>query len=103
MTSRKIAYWVIPPKGNGAFVASMENTLETYKKPYNKNFPVICMDEQPIQLLDDVCEPIPETKNHPKRVDYEYERKGTASIFMFTEPLTGWREVHVRPHRTKTD
>ena len=103
MTSRKIAYWVIPPKENGAFVAAMENVLETYKKPYNEDFPVVCMDEQPIQLLDDVWEPIPETVSHPKRVDYEYKRCGTASIFMFTEPLNGWREVHVRPRRTKID
>lgn len=103
MTSRKIEYWVIPPKENGAFVAAMENILETYKTEYNKSFPVICMDEQPIQLLDNAWEPIPETTAHPKRVDYEYERKGTGSIFMFTEPLTGWRQVHIRKHRTKLD
>lgn len=103
MTSRKIEYWVIPPKENGAFVAAVENILETYKTRYNKRFPVICMDEQPIQLLDDAWQPIPETTTHPKRVDYEYERKGTASIFMFTEPLSGWRQVHVRKHRTKQD
>lgn len=103
MTSRKIGYWVIPPKENGAFVAAMENILETYKTPYNKQFPVICMDEQPVQLLDDVRPSIPETTAHPKRVDYEYERKGTASIFMFTEPLSGWRQVHLRERRTKLD
>lgn len=103
MTSRKIEYWVIPPKENGAFVAAMENVLETYKTPYNPEYPVICMDEQPVQLLDDVWEPIPETKNHPQRVDYEYERQGTASIFMFTEPLMGWRRANARERRTKLD
>ena len=61
------------------------------------------MDEQPIQLLGETRAPIAATKNHPKRVDYEYERAGTASIFMFTEPLAGKREVSVRPHRTKVD
>lgn len=61
------------------------------------------MDEQPIQLLADVREPIPATKTHPKRMDYEYKRCGTASIFMFCEPLTGWCRAHVRERRTKKD
>jgi len=81
----------------------MEDVLEVYTRPYNKQFPVVCMDEQPIQLFDEKRAPIPATKNHPKRVDYEYERAGTASIFMFAEPLAGKREVSVRPHRTKID
>lgn len=103
MTSQKVEYWVIPPKENGAFVADMENIIDTYKKPYNSEYPVVCMDEQPIQLLDDVWQTIPETTSHPKRVDYEYKRCGTASIFMFTEPLHKWRSVHARVHRTKWD
>lgn len=57
------------------------------------------MDEQPIQLLNETRTPLPATKNHPQRVDYEYERTGTASIFMFTEPLAGKREVSVRLRR----
>lgn len=61
------------------------------------------MDEQPIQLLNETREAIPATKNHPERVDYEYERAGTASIFMFTEALAGKREVSVRDRRTKID
>ena len=61
------------------------------------------MDEQPIQLLKESRDPIPATKKHPRRVDYEYERAGTASIFMFCEPLSGWRHVSVRPRRTKVD
>ena len=61
------------------------------------------MDEQPIQLLKETREPIPATKGHPRRVDYEYERAGTASIFMFCEPLAGWRQVRVRERRTKVD
>jgi hypothetical protein len=103
MTGRNIQYWVIPPKASGEFVAAMENVLDTYAEPYDPRFPKLCMDEQPVQLLKETRQPIPATKDHPKRVDYEYERAGTASIFMFTEPLVGWREVQVREHRTKVD
>lgn len=103
MTRRKIQYWVIPPDANGEFVACMENVLETYAQPYDKRFPVLCMDEQPVQLLKETRVPIAATKQHARRVDYEYERAGTASIFMFTEPLSGWRMVHAREHRTKVD
>lgn len=103
MTKRKIQYWVIPPKADGEFVACMEEVLETYAQPYNERYPVLCMDEQPVQLLKETRQAIPATKEHPRRVDYEYERAGTASIFMFCEPLAGWREVSVRPRRTKVD
>lgn len=81
----------------------MEEVLETYTKPYDAAFPVLCMDEQPVQLLKETRTPIPATAKHAKRVDYEYERAGTANIFMFTEPLAGWREVTVRPTKTKLD
>ena len=81
----------------------MEEVLETYEKPYDSSRPVICMDEQPVQLLKETRAAIEATKDHPKRVDYEYERNGTASIFMFTEPLSGWRQATARPQRTKVD
>jgi hypothetical protein len=103
MTRRKIEYWVIPPEADGEFVAAMEEVLETYAQPYDAQRPVLCMDEQPVQLLKETREPIAATKNHPRRVDYEYERAGTASIFMFCEPLSGWRQVAVRERRTKID
>ena len=103
MTNRKIEYWVIPPKADAEFVASMEEVLETYEKPYDPRCPVVCMDEQPVQLLKETRTPIPATAQHGKRVDYEYERAGTANIFMFTEPLAGWREVTVRETKTKID
>ena len=103
MTNRKIAYWVIPPEQDAEFVASMEEVLDTYAQPYDSQHPVICMDEQPVQLLNEVRTPIAATKTHPRRVDYEYERAGTASIFLFCEPLDGWRQVTVREHRTKLD
>ena len=103
MTRRKIDYWVIPPEADGEFVADMEEVLETYVRPYDARRPVLCMDEQPIQLLKETRVPIPATRDHPRRVDYEYERAGTASIFMFCEPLSGWRQVTVRERRTKID
>jgi len=103
MTQRKIEYWVIPPEADGEFVASMEVVLETYAQPYDARYPVLCMDEQPIQLLKETRVPIPATKKHARRVDYEYERAGTASIFLFCEPLAGWRQVTVRERRTKID
>ena len=89
MTNRKIEYWVIPPQADAEFVAHMEEVLETYEMPYNPNVPVLCMDEQPVQLLKETRAPIAATAKHGKRVDYEYERAGTAAIFMFAEPLAG--------------
>src|SRR5882724_6546592 len=103
MTNRKIEYWVIPPKADGEFVASMEELLETYEKPYDSAVPVVCMDEQPVQLLKETRVPIAATLAHAKRVDYEYERAGTATSFMFTEPLAGWREVAVRDRKFKIE
>ena len=67
----------------------MEEVLETYEKAYDPDCPVVCLDEQPVQRIGETRVPIPATKEHPERVDYEYERKGTASIFMFAEPLSG--------------
>jgi hypothetical protein len=81
----------------------MEDVLDTYSLPYDPDRPVLCMDEQPVQLLKETRTPIAATLNHPRRVDYEYERAGTASVFMFTEPLIGWRHVSTRYHRTKVD
>jgi hypothetical protein len=103
MTNRKIEYWVIPPKADAEFVAGMEQVLDVYARPYDPDCPVLCMDEQPVQLLKETRLPIPATATHGQRVDYEYERAGTANIFMFTEPLAGWRDVTVRLTKTKVD
>ena len=94
---------MIPPKQNSEYVACMEDVLDTYCLPYDPDWPILCMDEQPVQLLKETRTPIAATLNHPRRVDYEYERAGTASVFMFTEPLIGWRQVSTREHRTKVD
>ncbi len=76
MTHRKIAYWVIPPQADAECVASMENVLDTYAKPYDPQLPVVCMDEQPMQWLKETRAPMPATKKHAKRIDDEYERPG---------------------------
>jgi hypothetical protein len=103
MTSRKIQYWVIPPKADSEFVAGMEEVLETYSRPYDPRFPVVCMDEQPVQLVRERRTPLRATNAHPRRLDYEYERAGTANIFLACEPLRGWRQVRIREQRTKID
>lgn len=96
--------WCIPPKQNADFVAHMEDVLEVYSRPYNPKYPVVCMDEQPFQLLDEYLIPIPMSEtNHIEKYDCEYVRKGSCSIFMFTEPLGGWREAHALPRRTAID
>ncbi|MFM7835234.1 MAG: IS630 family transposase, partial [Planctomycetaceae bacterium] len=101
MTKRKIQYWVIPPEQDAEFVACMEEVLDTYAQAYDPKLPVVCMDEQPVQLINETRTPIAATKKHAKRVDYEYERNGTASIFMFAEPLSGFRQATARKQRTK--
>ncbi|QVL33906.1 hypothetical protein KIH39_08370 [Telmatocola sphagniphila] len=63
----------------------------------------ITVDEQPVQLLNETHKPIPATRTHPKRIDYEYERAKAASLFVFCEPKSGWRRVTARPRRTKAD
>ena len=103
MTKRKIEYGVIPPVQDAEFVACMEEVLETYAEAYDPKHPVRCMDEQPVQLLKETRAPIAATKGHGQRVDYEYERNGTASIFMLAEPLGGFRQATARERRTKAD
>ena len=61
MTNRKIEYWVIPPEANGEFVAQMEEVLDIYARSYEPSYPVICMDEQPVQLLKEINRPIEAT------------------------------------------
>ena len=81
----------------------MEEILDIYCLPYDKDIPLICMDEKPYQLLDDVLKPLPMKTGRLKRIDYEYKRNGTCSIFIFTEPLVGWRHTSVCKQRTKKD
>lgn len=77
--------------------------MEIYHLPYNPKRPVVNMDEQPNQLIKETRVPLAAGVGHPLRYDFEYERNGTAEIFLFTEALACWRRVSVREHRTKTD
>jgi len=81
----------------------MEDILDLYALPYDPEIPLICMDEQPCQLLDHKLRPLPMKPGKTEKEDYEYIRKGTCSIFVFTEPLAGWRHVSARERRTKID
>jgi hypothetical protein len=81
----------------------MEDILEVYALPYDEDIPVVCMDEQPVQLLGDKLEPLPMKPGKQEKEDYQYVRGGVCNIFIFTEPLAGWRHVHVSHRRTKVD
>jgi hypothetical protein len=81
----------------------MADVLAVYTRPYDKKMPVVCMDEKPYQLLDYTREPLQMEPGKPLREDYEYIRSGTCSIFIFTEPLGGWRYAQAFPQRTKKD
>lgn len=95
--------WCIAKGEDTAFVAAMEDILDLYCLPHDAQYPIVCMDEKPYQLLDEVREPIPMTPGRVKKIDAEYVRNGTCSIFVFGEPLTGWVYTHAREHRTKVD
>jgi hypothetical protein len=81
----------------------MEDILDLYAQPFDESLPVICMDEKPIQLLDEARDSIPMKPGKPQRQDGEYIRNGTGCIFLFTEPLAGWRHVTACRRRTKID
>ncbi len=81
----------------------MEDVLDLYQQPYDPDAPLVCMDEASKQLVGETRVPIPPAPGRPLRVDYEYERNGTANIFMFTEPLRGWRWTPVTDRRTRVD
>jgi transposase len=105
--------WCIPKEDEGAFVCAMEDVLDLYEEPYNPKQPVVAFDERPCQLLEDAREPLPaKPKPEPNpeeksgtvtKQDYEYKRNGTTNVFMFFEPLRGWRHVEIVEHKTKQD
>ncbi len=94
---------MIPPKANAAFVAAMEDVLEVYTRPHNPARPLVCLDETSKQLVAETRTPLPMRPGQPARYDYEYERHGTASLFMLFAPLEGWRHVKVTERRTAVD
>ena len=83
--------WVIPPKASAEFVWRMEDVLGVYTRPYDPKRPQVCMDEISKQLLADTRDPFATAPGRAARVDYEYERRGTANLFLFCEPLRSKR------------
>jgi hypothetical protein len=94
---------VIPPEQNADFVCAMEDVLEVYHRPYDPRRPVVCFDEASKQLVKETRTPIPAAPGRPATTDYEYERNGTANLFMMFEPLAGQRQVKVTDRRTAVD
>ena len=94
---------MIPPHANAEFVCAMEDVLEVYTRPYDPQRPQVCLDETSTQLVADTRAPLPASPGQPERVDYEYERQGTANLFMVFEPLAGQRRVKVTERRTAVD
>jgi len=95
--------WVIPPQANAEFVCAMENVLDVYTRPYDPARPVVCLDELSKQLVAETRVPLPAEPGQPERVDYEYERCGTANLFLTGEPLAGRRHVTATERRTAVD
>ena len=77
--------------------------MDLYHQPYDPQYPLVCFDESSKQLLAQVRQPLPLQAGQSQRFDYEYERQGTCNLFMFFEPLRGWRHVKVTDQRTKID
>jgi hypothetical protein len=88
---------------SGEFVAAMEDVLALYALPFDKRYPTVCLDEKPVVLHADVRPGLPPVPGHVERRDYEYERHGTANLFVLVEPLVGWRHVTVIERRTKRE
>lgn len=94
---------MIPPKENASFVAAMEDVLEVYHRPHDPSRPLVCLDETSKQLVAETRVPLPMQPGKPARHDYEYERNGTANLFMLFAPLEGFRHVEVTERRTAID
>lgn len=95
--------WIIPPQANADFVCAMEDVLAVYTRPYDPARPVVCLDELNKQRVAEIQTPVPVEPGPPARFDYEYERRGTANLFMINEPLIEQRHVTVTEQRTAVD
>jgi len=93
----------LPTGPSAEFVAAMEDVLEVYHRPHDPNRPLVCMDECSKQLIAEVREPLPARPGAIAKYDSEYERRGTANVFMAVEPLAGRRTVQVTDQRTRVD
>ena len=94
---------MLPKADDPDFVCAMEDVLEVYTRPYDSQRPQVCVDEVSKQLVKDITPPVPMQPGQPAREDYEYERCGTANLFMICEPLAGRRHVKVTDRRTSGD
>jgi hypothetical protein len=94
--------WCIPTIG-AEFVWRMEDVLDLYARPYDPRRPQVCFDEHMVQLIAEKRHPLPPKPGRPERFDYEYQRMGTRNLFLFFQPLAGWRHVRVTEQRTKID
>ena len=94
---------MVPPKANAEFVCAMEDVLEVYTRPYDPERPQVCLDECSKQLVAETRSPLPAEPGQAERFDCEYERRGTANLFMLFEPLAGKRHVEVTERRTAVD
>ncbi|MYH72985.1 MAG: IS630 family transposase, partial [Acidimicrobiia bacterium] len=95
--------WVMPQAGSAQFVAAMEKVLDVDRRPYDVDYPVVCMDETPRQLIGEVRVAMPAKPGQLARHDYEYRRNGVCNVFMANEPLAGRRMTKVTARRTKAD
>ena len=93
----------MPTAPSAEFVAAMEDVLEVYHRPHDPSRPQVCMDECNKQLIAEVRDPLPPRPGTVAKQDSEYERRGTANVFMAVEPLAGKRTVQVTDQRTRTD
>jgi hypothetical protein len=94
--------WCIPT-ADAEFVALMEIILDLYEQTYHPVRPLVCFDETSKQLIEETRQPLPTKPRQVQRYDYEYKRNGTRNLFLFFEPLVGWRHIEVTEHRTKVD
>jgi transposase len=95
--------WCLPGGPSAEFVARMEDVPDVYHRPLDEARPVICIDEQPRQLVSETRVPLPPRPGTPARYDYEYKREGVADLFMLFQPLLGWRHVMPTGRRTGKD
>lgn len=95
--------WCIPTVIGSEFVWRMEDLLDLYAEPFDEAYPVVCFDEVPYQMVREIQRPLPGGPGRPERFDYEYHREGTCNLFIFLQPLAGWRHVKVTSQRTKQD
>ncbi len=93
----------IPERDLARFIAQMEVVLDLYSQEHSENEPLICMDEASLQLQGHVHEPIPLKPGQDAKEDYHYSREGVQALFMFFNPMAGWRRVSNRAHRTRVD